>query len=275
MSRPPRSARGGSRCTRTIPARWVAGSPNAAPCGRDRVVGRLDAQDPVRRQPAEQRGEDRVHVRAVRRLGHALDDVVDADEQRGELRSARPRRARGSWRRGRRSRPCSPLTAWFATSSSARAGRRRGSQPGHQLVGPALLLADRCPDRVRVAERDVPQGSAGRASRGRTWRRRLVGHGGRAGRDREARDEQGDGERGRPRHAVTGARLQGRRAKASTRRRSNRPRSMTMPTSAFGCRPSRRRRYGSPSHTVRPRAGPVRRVDRHVVAARRRRGPGP
>ena len=56
---------------------------------------------------------------------------------------------------------------------------------------------------------------------------------------------------------------------------ANRPRSMTMPTSALGVRPSRRRRYGRPSHTVRPRAGPsvVSTVD--VVAARRRRGPGP
>ena len=44
-----------------------------------------------------------------------------------------------------------------------------------------------------------------------------------------------------------------------TRRSSsvaNRAPSITMPTSAFGVRPSRRSRYGWPSQTVRPRAGP-------------------
>ena len=85
------------------------------------------------------------------------------------------------------------------------------------------------------------------------------------GRDAEdvelgAREGQGDGER------IVVARVAveehrdprgyGRLPKASTSSVANRAPSITMPTSALGARPSRLSRYGWPSQTVRPRAGP-------------------
>ena len=55
----------------------------------DGVIGGRDGDDPGRREHAEELVEDDAGIPRVRRLRNALDDVVDTDEQRRELRPQR------------------------------------------------------------------------------------------------------------------------------------------------------------------------------------------
>jgi hypothetical protein len=52
---------------------------------RDRVVRGRDDKDPVRPETPDEIVEDPIDVPPIRVLGHALDDVVDADEEADEL----------------------------------------------------------------------------------------------------------------------------------------------------------------------------------------------
>ena len=150
---------------------------------------------------------------------------------------------RTSERGSGRSAPSSPLSPW--TSSAISSGRSSGA------AAPAAT------GHVRPAEqREHAQRVAGRLAQAD-----VAGHG------RDAQHvELRAGERERDRERVVVARVAveqdrdargyGRLPNASMSSVANRARSMTMPTSALGARPSRRSRYGWPSQTVRPRAGP-------------------
>ncbi len=150
---------------------------------------------------------------------------------------------RTSERGSGRSAPSSPLSPCTSSAiSSGRTQRRRGAgRHGH--VRP-------------VEQREHAQRVAGRLAQAD-----VAGHG------RDAQHlELGARERERDRERVVVARVAveqdrdargyGRLPNASTSSVANRAPSMTTPTSALGARPSRRSRYGWPSHTVRPRAGP-------------------
>jgi len=47
---------------------------------RDRVIGRGDAQDPLRREAGQELLQDDDHIARVLRIADALDDVIDADQ---------------------------------------------------------------------------------------------------------------------------------------------------------------------------------------------------
>ena len=141
-------------------------------------------------------------------------------------------------------RAVEPALAVHVVRDLERPHQRCRRARGHRHVGP--IEQREHPQRVarRLAQADV-------AAHGRDAEDVELG----------AREGQGDGER------VVVARVAveqhrdprgyGRLPKASTSSVANRAPSITMPTSALGARPSRLSRYGWPSQTVRPRAGPL------------------
>ena len=174
-----------------------------------------------------------------------------------------------------------------ASAPSGRTSERRLGEVG--AVEPALAVhvvrdLERADQRGRGAGRDRHVRAAEQGEHPQGVARRLaqadVAAHGRDAQHLELRA----GERERDRERVVVARVAveqdrdrrgyGRLPNASTRSVAKRSPSMTMPTSALGVRPSRRSRYGWPSQTVRPRAGPSVDVEGRRGTARRRRGPG-
>ena len=121
---------------------------------RDRVVGRRDGNDPVRRAAARarRRGSRRRSPRIRDR--DALHDVVHADEDRREFRREAGQRRQLLVDHVPRREPVDPEVR----DELQQRPTIGVASAGDQLVRPALVRpGDGRPDRVRVAERDVPQ----------------------------------------------------------------------------------------------------------------------
>ena len=135
-TRIPRAAHSSANAAlhRTMAARCVRRLAERRAHRRHGVVGRLDAQDPARRQRARQRVEDRRDVAAELRLRDALDDVVGPDEQRGEPEVASPASS-GSW--SRRTAARARAVDRVVRDEAKRGPRRRIGVERGRRAGPA------------------------------------------------------------------------------------------------------------------------------------------
>ena len=149
-SRAPRRARAGSSLFSTMPARALVGARRSPRLRGDGVVRRRDDEHAVRGHLPEDRVEDGGRVGTERRRRHALDDVVDADEERDEVRAQRHELRDLALEHVAR-RPAVD----GEVLDELEAARTQGLD---EPVRPAIRVADRRPDRVRVAQRDVAQG---------------------------------------------------------------------------------------------------------------------